>query len=411
MLRKEFDPDSFRVDPAIFKGKRVLISAYLSRQDVEAGSQGDSPILKSLIQAIGKQGGEATYLPYSEFGITGLLINFMESLKKKSISNHISGSHTRWMYTAIFHFLTYVFSKADHLMKLKVKQLKRAKYEVYIFFYPYLFPTLNGILRDSSQPMLILFEVNIERKFFRFQFSNSKLSLLKNGLVKLISMMESKSINLADAVMTNATRDARELSALFKTKPIYAFPLHEEAIIRRTEMNQFIKVRDVIRMTDSELGPEILKITFMGSNYSLNVRSVEEVIRLARKMVEWKDKIKFIVIGNVHRAFNDVHSIPENVIFTGYLRDFNEVMGASDFFIMFDYMGTGVESKSRIYSEYPGLTLALTSAIEEYIPILKEKLIPFDSIDSMERFLREFGCDNKGRTIRTPSVSSPIVNS
>ncbi len=405
MLGKEAGPDSFRLDPATFNGKRVLISAYLSLQDVETGSQGDSPTLQSLIRTIREQGGDATYLSYSEFGITGMLINIMEKLKKKSISNRISGSHTRWMYTAIFHFLTYVFSKTDPLMKLKTKRLKLMKYDICIFFYPYLFSTLNTLFRDSNHSMMILFEVNIERKFFQFQFSESKLMLLKNSLVKLVSMMESKSINLSDAVMTIATRDAKELSVRFESKPIHTLPLREETTIKSEEMKRFITVRDVMRMIDSVLSPEILKVTFIGSNYSLNVRSVEELIRLARNMEKWKDKIKFIIVGNVHHSFNDMYGIPENIIFTGFLRDFNDVMSASDFFIMFDYMGTGVESKSRVYSEYPGLTLALTREIEEYRPILKERLIPFDSIDSIEKFLKEFSLDVKRRPPRIPSTS------
>ena len=379
----------FEIPEGLFRGKRVLVLAYMSQHDADVGSQGDSPTIKSLMNTIARQGGNAAYSSYSEFGAIGKMIKFMERLKKKSISNRLSGSQTRWMYTAIFHFLTYAVSRADVFMQAKVKQFKNNGYDIYLLFYPYLFSAFKRQLSGHSGPMSVLFEPNIERKFFEFQFSKSKLNLLKNALCKLIGTMESKSIAQSDAVITVAMRDAKELSLKFDGKPIYALPVQEGRIKDMKDKKQSVKVRDVFRRRHSELGPDTLKVTFMGSNYSLNVSSVNELMKLARKMSECKDKIKFIVVGDIHHAFSDQCEVPENVIFTGYLRDFNEVMCASDFFILFDQMQTGIESKSRVYSQFPGLTIALTNDSEEYLPILRDKLVPFDSIDSIEKFLRD----------------------
>ena len=385
----EFTSSQFQIPEAMFRGKHVLVSAYMSSHDVDVGSQGDSPTIKSLMGVIEEQGGKADYLSYCELGATGLLIRFMERLKKKSISNHISGSHTRWMYTASFHFLTHVLSRIDILMRHKVMSLKSSHYDIYIFFYPYLFATLKRQLSYSDSAVKVLFEANVERRFFEFQFSKSRLNPLKNLLVKLVGIMETKAISRSDAILTVALRDAKDLRTNFSSKRIYTLPLCEETGDWSREKKQFVRVPDVLRMKDSDIGPDTIKVTFVGSNYSLNVQSVEELIGLARKMSECKDRIKFIVVGNVNQAFDDRFELPDNIIFTGYLRDFDDVMSASDYFVLFDYMGTGIESKSRIYSHYPGLTLALTNESEEYLRILKEKLISFDCVDSMERFLRE----------------------
>ena len=397
-----------KLDAKRFRSKTVLISAYLSAQDIDAGFQGDSPTLKSLKEAIEQHGGNVIYVPYTEFGVTGYSIKLMERLKRKSISNQISGSHTRWMYTAIFHFLNYTFSVLDPLFKHRAKMLKNLNLDACIFFYPYLFPTLKRVFKGPESPEMILFEVNIETKFFQFQFSMSRFKLIKNFLVKLISMMESKSILLSDSVLTVASRDAKELSSLFSSKQVHVFPFQDKRDAIQKKRKEHVRVKDVLRKTYSELGPEIVKVTFMGSNYSLNVRSVQEVIRLAEKMKDWRDKIRFVIVGNVLRSFIGECELPENVIFTGHLNDFSDVMSASDFFIMFDYMGTGVESKCRVYSEYPGLTLALTTQSEEYLPILKDKLIPFDTVDSIEKFLMEFS-DCKDCKLNVPDQSPPLI--
>lgn len=388
-MNEEAASNLFHLPDNMFEGKLVLVLAYLSCHDVEIGTQGDSPTIKSLMRTIEQQGGSADYLSYCDLGATGLLIHLMEGLKKNSISNHISGSHTRWMYTATFHFLTHMLSRIDLLMRHKIINLKNSRYDAYICFYPYLFSTLKRQLMGSDPSIKVLFETNVERRFFEFQFSKAKLGLLKNALIKLIGIMENRAINQADAVITVAMRDAKELRMNFSSSRIYALPLEEELEGWSVEKKKFVNVPDALRMRNSYLGPDTLKVTFVGSNYSLNVQSVEELISLARKMPECKDRIKFIVVGNVNKAFGNKFELPDNMIFTGYLKDFEEVMSASDFFVLFDYMGTGIESKSRIYSRYPGLTLALTNESEEYLRILKEKLISFDSVDSMEKFLRE----------------------
>lgn len=397
-MYREAALNRFHIPPDLFRGKRVLVAAYLTRQGVEVGSQGDSPTIKSLMQAIEEQGGKADYLSYSELGAMGLLIRYMERLKQNSIADQISGSETRWVYTATFHLLTHILSRIDRGMIKKIEHLKESHYDAFILFYPYLFTALERQMGSVGRSTKILFEANIEARFFEFQFSGPKLHLLKTLLVRLVDLMEKRAISQSDAIMTVAVRDAKELSTRFGSKRVFTLPQQGANGVTMKEKKEFVRVKDVFRMKNSNLGPDILKVTFMGSNYSLNVRSVEELIVMARSMSECKDKIKFIVVGNIHRAFDDNFELPENVIFTGYLRDFNEVMCASDFFILFDRMGTGVESKCRVYSEYPGLTLALTSDSEEYLPILKDKMISFDSVESIESFLRDFSFGRKNHS-------------
>lgn len=372
----------------MFKQKRILISAFLEQCDIEIGLQGDSPVLKSLIETINQQGGHSIYIPYSYFGFTGKMIGYMDRLKRKSISDKISGSYTRWMYTATFHFAIYLFSRVDFSLRRKVNRLREEGFDLCIFFYPYLLPTMSSLFKRSGRTEVVLFEVNIEKKFFQYQFNMSKLRILKSLFVKLIGMIEFKSISRADIIISIATRDARELSNLFPLKPIYSFVPAEYRGVTGMEKKDTVIIRDVKRKIRMELGPETVKVTFLGSNYSLNVSSVKEVISLARKMLELNRDVKFIVVGNISHSFGAEEDLPENVFFTGYLNDMKEVMSASDYFIMFDFMGTGIETKSRIYSEYPGLTLAFTKDSEEYSAILKDKLITFDSIGSIERFLK-----------------------
>lgn len=397
--------DVSRVKSFQFGGRKVLISAYLRPQDISVGSQGDGPTLKSLMKTITDQGGEVSYVPYIDFGFTGKLIGFMDRMKRHSLSTRISGSHSRWMYTALFHFITYAISKIDASLKSKLRSLVENGFDTYIMFYPYLFSTLSSLCPDG-RVSTILYEVNIEKKFFQFQFSSPRFKTLKGLLLRLIGMMESKSIDRADMILTVASRDARELSSLYSAKHIRPSSFVEEekrSIVKRSS----VSIRDVMHMTSRILGPDTVKVTFMGSNYSLNVRAVEEVIGLARKLSDVKGKVDFIVVGNVHHSFNSPNEIPDNVIFTGFLNNYDEVMSASDFFIMFDYMGTGIESKSRVYSEYPGLTLALTDESDEYSTILKEKLVAFNSVDSMERYLK----DSAHSTLRVPSAAGVLLHS
>jgi hypothetical protein len=380
------------LDLTYFAGKNILISAYLASDEIVTGSQGDSPTLESLINSIAKVGKEVSYIPYSDYGITGHMIRFFDGLKRKSISSQISGSQTRWMFTAIFHFCIFLFSNFDLTLKWKARRIRSNGFDSCILFYPYLFSTLYNIFKVKNETNVLLFEVNIEKKFFEFQFSSHGLTNVKNMLVRIINLVEKTAINRSDLILTVAKRDTKTLRSLYPDKSIFSCRLDALHELETVDENGSVKTLPEVLYSNITSRHDVVKITFIGANYSLNVRSVNDIIQIARNLQDCKDKIKFVIIGNVARSFDNFSDLPDNVVFTGFLRDFDDIMKTTDFFMMFDYMGTGVESKCRTYSKYEAMTLTLTKDPEEYRAILKGKLIPFDSRDLIEKFLREFIC-------------------
>lgn len=380
---------STELDLTYFSGKNVLISAYLASDEIITGSQGDSPTLESLINSIARVGSGVSYISYSNYGITGRMIELFDGLKRKSISSQISGSQTRWMFTAIFHFCIFLFSNFDLTLKWKARKIRSNRFDICIFFYPYLFSKLYNIFKVTNETKIVLFEVNIEKKFFEFQFSSHGLASIKKMLVKMINLVEKIAVHQADLILTIAKRDAKALRLLYPGKPIFSCRLDAPYDLEVVDENGSVKTSAEILYSNIASKPSVVKITFIGTNYSLNVRSVNDIIQIARNLQDCKDKIKFVVIGNIARSFDNFSDLPDNVVFTGFLRDFDDIMKTTDFFMMFDYMGTGVESKCRTYSKYEAMTLTLTKDPEEYRAILKGKLIPFHSTESIEKFLRE----------------------
>jgi len=99
------------------------------------------------------------------------------------------------------------------------------------------------------------------------------------------------------------------------------------------------------------------------------------------------EKINFIIIGNVSDFFKNKKNLPENFIFTGFIQNINEIMVFSDYFILFDFMETGIETKFVEYAKYFKPIIIITKDAETYREFIGERLISFSDENELEKFL------------------------
>ncbi|MEM3845269.1 MAG: glycosyltransferase [Candidatus Parvarchaeota archaeon] len=360
----------------------------MSEDEIYIFKQGDSLILFSVINEIRELNGNVKYISYRNLGITGKIIDLFWKIKdKKSLSN-ISGSSIRWVFTFIFFCFIRTFSLFDYSFKLSLKNIFKDPTDLAILFTPYLYIPIKRIFLKNQKIKFILYETNIEKKFFEFHLSTIiKNKKILNLISKIIEFIESEAINSSYFVLTASKKDMISLRKIYLKKDIdLFFPIKSEMWIS-AKVPESIVLKDVLKNKNTLLNRDIWKITFLGSNYSLNVKSVLELIRFNNLNKDFSDNLTFVIVGNISDYFKDIRDIPDNFIFTGFVKNIEEIMKFTDFFIMFDFMPTGIETKSIEYAKYFKPTIVVSNEYTGYEWVLENRLIAFSNLNDLQIFL------------------------
>ena len=369
----------------LFENKNVLIMAFLTEEEIYGSKHSDSPTIINVMNGIKELNGNVSYISYRDLGFTGKIINIFWNMKNKKGLSEISGSSLRWVFTSIFYVFIRYFSLLDFTFKFSLKNIFKESQDILIIFYPYLYIPISGKFLKDKKLKFILYETNIEKKFFEFHLSNFKYKKIANLLLKMIEKIEKEAISKSATILSCSKRDENYIKKYYPEKQIslfYPIKFYFQELINRSD---FLKTRDVLRNKDIKLSKEKFIITFMGSNYSLNVISVKKLINLNNKKIS--EKINFIIIGNVSDYFKSEKNLPENFIFTGFIQNIDEIMVFSDYFILFDFMETGIETKFVEYAKYFKPIIIITKDAETYREVIDERLISFSGINELEKFL------------------------
>jgi len=386
MINKKVEIKNDILLDSLFLNKNIKIMSFLTEEEIYGSKHADSSIIINVINKIKELNGNVSYITYRDLGFTGKIINIFWNMKNKKGLSDISGSSLRWVFTSIFYFFIRYFSQLDLTFKYSLKNIFNESPDILIIFTPYLYIPIYRKFSNNKKIKFILYETNIEKKFFEFHLSDFKYKKIANLLLKIIEKIEKESISKSKIIFCCSKRDVNYIKKYYPEKQIFLFypiKFYSQELINRSD---FLKIKDVLRNKDIKLSKEKFIITFIGSNYSLNVISVKKLINLNNNK-KISEKINFIIIGNVSDFFKNKKNLPENFIFTGFIQNINEIMVFSDYFILFDFMETGIETKFVEYAKYFKPIIIITKDAETYREFIGERLISFSDENELEKFL------------------------
>jgi hypothetical protein len=370
---------------SLFLNKNIKIMAFLTEEEIYGSKHSDSSTIINVMNGIKKMNGNISYISYRDLGFTGKIINIFWNIKNKKGFYEISGSTLRWVLTPIFYVFIRYFSILDFTFKSSLKNIFNESQDILIIFYPYLYIPISKKFPKDKKLKLILYELNIEKKFFEFHLSDFKYKKIANLLLKIIEKIENEVILKSEIILSCSKRDENFIKKYYPEKQTFLFypiKFYSQEHINRLDI---LKIKDVLRNKDFKLSKDKFIITFIGSNYSLNVISIKKLINLNNNKIS--EKINFIIIGNVSDYFKSENNLPENFIFTGFIQNINEIMVFSDYFILFDFMETGIETKFVEYAKYFKPIIIVTKDVETYRKVIGERLISFSDENELEKFL------------------------
>ena len=367
------------------KVEHVLIFDFLRFNEVMGNIHGDSITLKALLRELEDECKIIDYVSYRELGLLGKVINLLWVIKSKNRKS-INSSRIRWVSTALlyisidkFHFFRVSFPK-------EIKKILENHSTLIVLGRPYFFSHFEKLLKNGKINALLLLEHNFEKLFFEFQIGRE--GLFSKHLLKDISKIEMHALSRASAVYTVSPRDEIVLSAAFPNLPIKR--------VNYGKVDEFISLPPILfprkmnsypysNIYDPVNNVDHLKVGFIGSNYSLNVRSVEIIIEMAKKLIN--EKIDFVIIGEVALSFKNRTDIPPNIIFLGFIQDTFSALSMCDTHILFELMPTGIETKALLYRQFGKLVILIGSLDNNYNEILGDRAVSLRNKEDGTTFL------------------------
>jgi hypothetical protein len=347
-----------------FDKKEVLFVDFITPDEVFGFSHADSRTIFNVLTYISAMASKVTYLSYRSFGVTGKLIGFFWKYKNGAGKSRITGKDSRWLLTLIVYMILHTFSYIDPSFKRNVRQ-KFSQYDVLIAGRPYFLGPIKSSLKNMDIKIL-LYEHNIEKRFFDYLLKNFRPKLLRKILTGIIQRVERSAIRKAETVLTVSNIDRKTLISDYPNSRVFRlFPTVQILVPPILNFNT-LKIPDIVSNGLYEVTDNHINVMFLGSNYSLNVESVENLIIASQSLGEINSKIHFFIIGDVGINFVGRKNTPTNFIFTGYVRDLELLLGKSDLFVFYDLMRTGFETKALLYSSFQKRTILFTNSNDEY---------------------------------------------
>jgi len=205
----------------------------------------------------------------------------------------------------------------------------KVKPDLVIYNTPFCGSVLGKISRRLGASFII-YEHNVEWLFFSNKIGGSFFRVL----VYVLRARELYNLKYADAILCVNENDKKILVA--------------SRVKKRVDV--WIPPPSKVKMKPVNLPADLLEklkdkfvVGFVGTNFEVNVASVEVILKVAEKVL---GNVIFLVIGSVKKAFEGRPDIPSNVIFTGFVNDLDTYLSVCDAFINPKVgLDTGIEAK------------------------------------------------------------------
>ena len=297
---------------------KILIIHPYDQEEIEFPSFGGTRLISDQRKVLEKLGYCVESLSTQKIrGWVSLFLKLLSELRRAKGKEEAKIGKNRWLLNLLYIlFIHYYLNKFDlHFSRSLKRYLKNKSPDVILCNYPILAEGISKIAYQFNIP-LILYEHNIEWEFFNQILNKNHFS---GRLILLLKNIELKAAKKVDHVICVADEDKemliRDGIPLNKVDVWVPFLLEEVG-------TKFCKEKN-----------DKFTVGFIGSNFEPNIVAVGNILGIAQKMLKTNSNIHFLIIGSVKKAFEDFDGVPENVSFTGFVKDLDSYIKLCDVLI------------------------------------------------------------------------------
>jgi len=330
----------------IVKRKRhILIVTPDSYEEMQNPTYGSSKLTKELVKELERKGYKVSIL--SLHGIVSISSKFLITIKGSFFQNKrnkklLKNGKLKWFLMLIRSIIGEIISRIDLILLSKFeKEIKKIRPDV-IFLGPYIFLKMAKKLNIPC----VVCVYNIGYYFFIEMLGNTKVSrTLVFPLVFLYKLIEISAYKKADEVICFSENDKSRLvkdGIPFSKILVWKFQIHPKKYDREKAFNNIpFAVKKII-------GKKPV-VCFLGADYTPNIIAVQRILQIACCLPD----VIFLIVGSVGERFKGMKGLPQNVLFTGYVKDVEPYLIISDVFLNLKLMSdTGIEAKMFDYLRY-----------------------------------------------------------
>lgn len=326
--------------------KRVVIIHPFSESEVTNPRFGGSRLILEQIKTLKDSGHNVNLISLENVGsLVSLFYRIKGSVRRERTTRYnavVFSENKRWWLNVLVVVLQEILTKLDFLFAIRLRnKLKIVGNDcLVIYHYPYSFSALTGATRSLGNIRLLIYEHNIEWKFY-------ENSLGKNAAARFL-------VSLCKRIELRNLRKADHLFCLSKTDRdiLVSHQIDPKIITVWMPAQNKVKIVNVDHVP-VDLRSKLIStfaIGFVGTNFGPNIVAVENIIDIAERLSD--TKITFLVIGNVSTSF--IHAdIPDNIIFTGPVEELDSYLSLCKAFVNLKTTSdTGIEIKMFDYLKF-----------------------------------------------------------
>jgi len=315
------------------RGLRVLVVHPFFDWEVLYSSFGGGRLILETLRFFARTGCKVFLFsltnPFSFVSFLSRLEN-RARIKVNKSSGFSRLASVRGVLGILFILFRDLLCSVDFLFRRGIKNvIGKVKPDLVIYNTPFCGSVLGKISRKLGASFII-YEHNVEWLFFSNKIGGSFFRVL----VYVLRARELYNLKYADAILCVNENDKKILVA--------------SRVKKRVDV--WIPPPSKVKMKPVNLPADLLEklkdkfvVGFVGTNFEVNVASVEVILKVAEKVL---GNVIFLVIGSVKKAFEGRPDIPSNVIFTGFVNDLDTYLSVCDAFINPKVgLDTGIEAK------------------------------------------------------------------
>ena len=311
---------------------RVLIIHPYDQGEIEFPSFGGTRLISDQKKVLKKLGYRTELLSIQEIrGFVPLFLKLRGS-HRTIAREELHARKNRWLFNLLYILFIHFLNRCDFIFSRSLRKcLNREPAGAILCNYPILAEGISKIAHQFNVPVL-LYEHNIEWEFFNDALIKNQFTGL---LIQLLKNIELKAAKKAKHVVCVAADDKKMLVG--EGIPSDKVDVWVPFLLSKPSTKSFHEKKDKFM------------IGFIGSNFEPNIESVETILKIARKMQKTESNVHFLIIGSIKKAFED-QNIPENVTFTGFVKDIDSCLELCDAFINPKFTSeAGIEIKMLDY--------------------------------------------------------------
>lgn len=326
--------------------KRVVILHPFMNEEISSASIGGTRLIFELKKFLEERYATRIISLSDMVSLTGILHKIAYAVRNSSKNDTLfslkRNEKKRWFLNLLYALMVELLSRFDiYYIAMLRKNLIKFKPSIIIFNYPFGCVVIKDISK-KLKATFVLYEHNVEWKFFAEKVPKG---MFGNISVKLLKIVEMSNLNKADYVCCVTNRDRETLIEEAGMDPqkikVWMPPIQK----REVKVN----LQKIPNYLKEKIDKKFI-VGFLGTNFEPNIIAVKNILRIAETVLK---EVVFLVIGSVNEAFESRNNIPQNVIFTGHVKNLDEHLSLCHIFINPKTTSdTGIEIKMFDYLKF-----------------------------------------------------------